>query len=162
MTTTLAVLLAAVALVGSIIVVLTKDVMRLILALGGMLVALAALFGVLGATFVAVAEIFVYVGGVLVLFLFAIMLVHRSEVERPELTARHDLLSIVIALGAFAMIVVTFSPAVRSTPVVTIAPSVKALGEALTGPLLPHFEAAGILLLAALVAVIAIMAVDRR
>lgn len=162
MTTTLALLLSAVAVVGAIIVVLTKDVMRLMLALGGMLVAVAALFGVLGATFVAVAEIFVYVGGVLVLFLFAIMLVHRSDSERPELTARHDPLSVVIAVGAFSMIVVTFSPAVRSTPVVTIVPSMQALGEALTGPLLPHFEAAGVLLLAALVAVIAIMGGDRR
>ena len=162
MTTTLAYLLSAVALIAAVAVVLTKDVMRLILALGTVLVAVAGLFGVLGATFVSVAEIFVYVGGVLVLFLFAIMLVHRSDAERPELTSRHDLLSMVIGLGAFLMIVTTFAPAVRSTPVVAIIPSMRALGRVLTGPLLPHFEAAGVLLLAALVAVITIMAGERR
>lgn len=162
MTTTLALILAALALIGGIVVVLTRDVMRLILALGGMLIALAAIFGVLGASFVAVAEIFVYVGGVLVLFLFAIMLVHRSDGARPELTSRHDLLSVVIAAGAFLLIVTTLRPAVGTVSVTTMVPSMKALGRLLTGDLLPHFEVAGFLLLASLIAVIAIMGGERE
>jgi NADH:ubiquinone oxidoreductase subunit 6 (subunit J) len=132
MTTTLVVILSAIAVLGGIIVVLTRDVMRLILSLGVMFIAIAAVFGVLGASFVAVAEIFVYVGGVLVLFLFAIMLVHRTQTERPELSSRHDLLSVVVALGSFLMLVTIFRPALKDVPVKAMVPSMKALGDALT------------------------------
>ncbi len=76
-------LLALLAIVGGLTVVLTRDVMRLILGLGLMLLSVAGLFGVLGAPFLTVAEIFVYVGGVLVLFLFgmcmAVMVVLSDE-----------------------------------------------------------------------------------
>lgn len=162
MTTALSLILALLAIVGGLTVVLTRDVMRLILGLGLMLLSVAGLFGVLGAPFLTVAEIFVYVGGVLVLFLFGIMLVHRSEADRPELGSRHDPLSFVLAAGSFGMILLVFEPLVGSTPLVALQPSMDALGATLTGPLLPHFEAAGVLLLAALVAVVAILGGDRR
>jgi hypothetical protein len=46
--------------------------------LGAFLVAVAGFFVYWGATFLGVVQLFVYIGGVLVLMIFAIMLVHRS------------------------------------------------------------------------------------
>jgi len=126
------------------------------------LLSVAALFAVAGAGFLAVAEVFVYVGGVLVLFLFAIMLVHRSEGTAPVLETNHDLLSLVVAGGTFFMIVSTLGPAASRLEPSALAGGVKALSDVLLGSMLFHFEAAGILLLAALVAVVSILGDDRQ
>jgi NADH:ubiquinone oxidoreductase subunit 6 (subunit J) len=66
--------LSAVALFGALAVVFVRDVMRMALGLGAFLMAVAGFFAYYGFGFLALAELFVYVGGVLVLVLFAIML----------------------------------------------------------------------------------------
>lgn len=158
----LALAIAAIALVGALVVVMTRDVMRLMLGLGAVLLSVAGLFAVAGASFLAVAEVFVYVGGVLVLFLFAIMLVHRSDGDVPVLESRHDLLSVVVALGVFFMLVATLGPAARALDLAAIKGGTKALADVLLGSMLVQFEAAGVLLLAALVAVVSILGGERR
>jgi len=80
--------LAGVAVVGALAVVLSREVMRMALGLGAFLLALAGLFAYFGFGFLALAELFVYVGGVLILILFAIMLVHRTGEGRTELVLR--------------------------------------------------------------------------
>jgi len=151
----------AVALLGAIAVVMSRDVMRLMLGLGSVLLAVAAFFGLLGAGFLAVAEVFVYVGGVLVLFLFAIMLVHRSNAERPVLVTRHDPLAAVIAAGIFAMLVTTLGPAVRELSFTSTDGSTAELAQTLLRSQVAQFEAVGLLLLAALVAVVSILGGER-
>lgn len=155
-------LLGAAALAGALAVVLTRKVIYLILGLGAVLLSTAGLFGVAGARFLAVAEVFVYVGGVLVLFLFSIMLVHRSESAEPSLESRHDFLSLVVAFGLFLLVVTAFTPAVEDLSVVSLQANTDALAQTLLGPMLVHFEVAGFVLLAALVAVIAILAKEDR
>ena len=162
LTTLLSISLGVLAFLGAIGVVITRDVMRLILGLGTVLLSVAGLFAVAGASFLAVAEVFVYVGGVLVLFLFAIMLVHRSEGTKPILESRHDLLSFVVAAGTFFMIVSTLGPAASKLDPSAMTAGVKALSDVLLGSMLVHFEVAGILLLAALVAVVSILGDERR
>jgi len=152
----------AVAVLGALAVAISREVMRLMLGLGAVLLSVAGLFAVAGASFLAVAQIFVYVGGVLVLFLFAIMFVHRSEGAVPELESRHDLLSIVVALGTFFMIVATLAPAMRALGLSSITSNTDALADALLGSMLVQFEMAGLLLLAALAAVVSILGSDRR
>jgi NADH-quinone oxidoreductase subunit J len=146
-----------VALLGAIAVVVARDVMRLMLGLGSVLLSVAAFFGLLGAGFLAVAEVFVYVGGVLVLFLFAIMLVHRSNAERPVLVTRHDVLAAVIAGGTFLMLVTTLGPAVRRMGFEPMTGSTAELARVLTHSQIAQFEAVGLLLLAALVAAVSIL-----
>lgn len=147
--------LAALALFGAVTVVATREVMRMALGLGGFLVALAGLFALFGFGFLALAELFVYVGGVLVLVLFAIMLVHREGPGRPRLESRHDPLAAVAAAGV-AGLLATMLRYIVPDGVVAARSGVDELGRALLGPLLPHFELAGLLLLAALVAVVAL------
>ncbi len=153
--------LVALAFAGALTVVLTRDVMRLALGLGGFLLAVAGLFALFGFGFLALAEVFLYVGGVLVLVLFAIMLVHRTVPGRPALESVHDLYAVLGAVGVFGLLVFMLRPLVAgmgSAPAV----SVSALGDVLLGDLLPQFELAGLLLLAALVAVVAVSGGEDR
>jgi len=85
--------LAALALIGALAVVIARDVMRMALGLGAFFLGVAGFFAYYGFGFLALAELFVYVGGVLVLVLFAIMLVHRSPEGGPVLESRWSVLS---------------------------------------------------------------------
>lgn len=146
--------LSAAALLGAFVVLATKDLTRLAIGLGLFLFAVAGLFAWLGFGLLALAQIFLYVGGVLVLVLFAIMLVHRMKPGAPTVESRHDALAAVASVGVFAMLVMVLRPAVTDF---NVTPSITAdVGTLLLTDLLPHFEVAGLLLLAALIAVVSI------
>jgi NADH:ubiquinone oxidoreductase subunit 6 (subunit J) len=148
-------LLAAVSFVAAAGVVFFRDVTRLAIALGVFLLAIAGWFVYYNQGFLAVAQVFVYVGGVLVLVLFAIMLVHRSEQGVPDLESRHSIDVVTVSVSVSALLFFGLRELPSALPA---APSgaPEALAEALLGPMLPHFEAAGLLLLAALVAAVVI------
>lgn len=155
-------LLSLIALAGAGTVVFTRDTTRLALGLGAFLLAVAGYFALVGAGFLAIAWVFVYVGGVLILLLFAIMLVHRSEEGRPSLESRHDILFAAVGAGAFVIIVSSLWNLVPQGMPAFPDTSVEALSDALLGPLLPQFEAAGVLLLAGLLAVLVIVGGERE
>jgi NADH:ubiquinone oxidoreductase subunit 6 (subunit J) len=155
-------ILGAAMLAGAIVVVFVRDVMRMGLGLGTFLVGAAGMYLYFGLGFLAVAQVFLYVGGVLVLVLFAVMLLQRREDGRIGLESRHDIGSMFVAGGVFALIVLAFWR-LRPDLSTSVEPAgVEALADALLGPLLPHFEAAGVLLLAALIAVLAVTGGERR
>ena len=72
---------AVAALVAALLTILARNAVHSALFLISTLVAVAALFVMLGAEFIAGVQILVYVGGVMVLFLFVIMLVNVSAEE---------------------------------------------------------------------------------
>ncbi len=74
-------LFALVTLGASLGVVLVRDVWHSALFLGGALLSVAVHYVMLRAEFVAAMQVLVYVGGVLILISFAVMLVRR---ELPE------------------------------------------------------------------------------
>jgi NADH-quinone oxidoreductase subunit J len=73
---------ALAALVAGLLTVMARNAVHSALFLISTLVSVAALFVMLGAEFIAGVQILVYVGGVMVLFLFVIMLVNVSAEER--------------------------------------------------------------------------------
>ena len=74
--------IAAVTVLGAIGVALSTNVVYSAFALMGALLGAAGLYVFLAADFVAAVQLLVYVGGILVLTLFAIMLTHQiSDVE---------------------------------------------------------------------------------
>ncbi len=150
---------AALALAGAAVAIFMRDVVRVVLGLGVFLVALAVLFLVNGMAFLAIAQVFVYVGGVLVVMLFAIMLVHRSPEGNPHLRANHDLSAAIVSAGAAALIYVSVGPV---TGRVATAPEGTSVTDTLLGGMLPQFEVAGLLLLAALLAAVAVAGGERR
>jgi NADH-quinone oxidoreductase subunit J len=60
--------------VSAVLVLTTKNIMHSCVFLLGSLIGIAGLYATLGADFVAVTQIMVYVGGVVILMLFAVML----------------------------------------------------------------------------------------
>jgi NADH-quinone oxidoreductase subunit J len=72
------------ALVAGLLTVMARNAVHSALFLISALVSVAALFVLLGAEFIAGVQILVYVGGVMVLFLFVIMLVNVGAEEREQ------------------------------------------------------------------------------
>lgn len=147
-------LLAAIVLAGALSVLMAREMMRLILGLGLFLVGVAGLYAQLGFGLLAVAQLFVYIGGVLVLFLFAIMSMGRDD-ESRGLERPFDIGAASVAAGVAILLVL----ALRIAPpqAASVPASVEATAGELLGALLPHFEVVGVLLLAALVAALAIV-----
>jgi NAD(P)H-quinone oxidoreductase subunit 6 len=152
--------LAAVAIIGASAVVLSREVMRMALGLGGFLLALAGLFAYFGFGFLALAELFVYVGGVLILILFAIMLVHRTGEGRTQLALRDVVVPATAAVLLSGLLFWMLRGVATSLGPVTAPGNPGELARVLLGPLLPQFEIAGALLLVALVAVVLVSGGD--
>ncbi len=113
LSTIIFIVLGAVMLAGGVAVVFARDTLRMGLGLGAFLVAVAGMYLYFAMPFLAVAQLFVYVGGVLVLILFAVMLLQTTETGEPKLESRHDVGSVFVAGGVFALIVLAFW---RTTP----------------------------------------------
>src|SRR3954447_15668928 len=75
---------AAIAVVSAILLITQRNIVHSAAFLGGTLFAVAGIFLTLHAEFLAGVQVIVYVGGILVLFIFVIMLiaVERSAFER--------------------------------------------------------------------------------
>ena len=88
------------AILAGLLTVMARNAVHSALFLISSLVSVAALFILLGAEFIAGVQILVYVGGVMVLFLFVIMLVEtRAEEEaRVELYTKQTWPAVIIAL----------------------------------------------------------------
>jgi len=155
-------LLAAAALFGAVVGVFAREVMRMALGLGVFLLALAGFFAYYGFGFLALAELFIYVGGVLVLVLFAIMLVQRTGAGVPALESRFSVPALVASAGLSALLFASLYTLGVQFEANAVDASPQALSAALLGPLLPQFELAGLVLLASLVAVVAIVGGDRE
>jgi NADH-quinone oxidoreductase subunit J len=75
---------AAATLLTGLLTITARNAVHSALFLISSLVAIAALFILLGGEFVAGAQILIYIGGVMVLFLFVIMLINIGAEERAR------------------------------------------------------------------------------
>ena len=146
--------LAALTVVGAVSVVTAREMMRMILGLGAFLLGVAGLYAWYGFELLAVAELFVYVGGVLVLFLFAITSMGRDP-EGRAVERRFNPGAAIVSVGLPATLFVALAGALPAVSGATT--STEAAATALLGPLLPAFEVVGVVLLVALAAALAIM-----
>lgn len=89
-------LLSAAATLGcAAMVLITKNIMHSCIYLLGSLIGIAGLYATLGADFVAVTQVMVYVGGVVILMLFAVMLTGGKDF----ISKAQSLLGLVPAMG---------------------------------------------------------------
>ena len=97
------------ALIAALLTVMARNAVHSALFLISSLVSIAALFILLGAEFIAGVQILVYVGGVMVLFVFVIMLVNVGAEERgnelifnrPAQVAASIIFSMLLAVGLY-------------------------------------------------------------
>jgi len=150
---------ASVAIISAILVITQHNVVHSAMFLAATLLAVAGIFLTLHAEFLAGVQVIVYVGGILVLFVFVIMLValNRSGAERQF--NRQWLLALVtsgILIFEFAYVIYkgreTFVlPAAVAAPPIPAAGNSQMVGTALYTTYLLPFEIASILLLVAIV-----------
>ena len=103
---------AVAALVAALLTIMAQNAVHSALFLISTLVSVAALFVLLGAEFIAGVQILVYVGGVMVLFLFVIMLVNVGAEERKQEGLFNRPLQVwtsVIVLTLFALSLVVYA-----------------------------------------------------
>ena len=129
------------------------------------LAGVAGVLLVLGAQFLGVATIVVYAGAILVMFLFVLMLAQPSGLAPYDRVSNEPLLAAVagaVLLGLLSLTIGRLSSGDASAPAAGVdalqADHVARLGGELFGRHLVAVEAAGVLLLIALVGSIAIVA----
>jgi len=138
-------------------VALSSNIVYSAFALLGTLFGVAALYVFLAADFVVGAQFLIYIGGILVLILFAVMLTHRiADVEVSNRAVGR--LPALILVAATAGVVLralgrTPWPAPASLPDM---PTTAAIGNGFLGPYVLPFELASFVLLAVLVGAIVI------
>src|SRR6476620_10525052 len=102
-------LLSAVTLLSGVLVITRKNAVHSALALIVSLLGQAALYLMLYAPFVAGVQIILYAGGIMVLFLFVIMLVNIEKSQKEEQFNKQWLVGILaaVALGVLFVLVYT-------------------------------------------------------
>jgi NADH-quinone oxidoreductase subunit J len=150
-------LFAGMMLIGGILVITRKNPVHSALALIVALLAQASIYLMLYAPFVAGVQIILYAGGIMVLFLFVIMLVsiERSMKERQFNSQR--VVGIIAATALGGLFIAVYSKgkdifpdhALRMTA--AEAPNVQSIATLLFGPYMFAFEIASLLLLVAII-----------
>ena len=154
-------LFAAITVGSAAIVVFARSLIYSAFALLFTFFGVAGLYVLLGADFLAATQLLIYVGGILVLLLFGVMLTHKLYDLDLKSGVTQFFPGLIVAAGLFAILAVT---ARRATWAVgqgrPPAPTTADIGALFMGRYLLPFEAASILLLVALMG--AAMIVRRR
>lgn len=140
-------------LVSAFRVVTAKNVVHAALFLVGALAGTAGLFLLLSAEFVAWVLVLVYIGAVIVLFLFGIMITRAPTGLDEGLDSDKKIWPAMLSVAVFVLMAWTSIDAFGSTEVITTgAPtSTEIVGESLLGRFLIPFEVVSFVLLAALI-----------
>src|SRR5712692_10364088 len=148
-------LFAAIMLIGCIAVITRKNPVHSALALIVTLLAQASIYLMLYAPFVAGVQFILYAGGIMVLFLFVIMLVNIESTQKERQFNKQWLVGIVAAgaLGGLFIVVYTKGKGIfpeHALPI-TEAQNTQAVGSLLYGQYMFAFEIASLLLLVAII-----------
>ena len=149
-------------LVSALWVVTLSNLFRAALSLGVVLLGVAALFILLEAEFLAFVQILVYVGAILTLVVFAIMLTARLQGSPVSPASRQQVPAAVASLGLFGVLILATSPLTWPDASAAKPVSLAALGQELVKTLVLPFEIISLVFVAAIVGAIAIAAAPRK
>ena len=144
-------LLAAVVVLSAAGVAFSRNILYSAFALLGTLGGVAGLYLFLGADFVGIAQILIYIGGILVLLLFAVLLTNRiGAVNISNVSAGAGVGAIVAAVLFAVLLAIAIETPWPLTEAVA-APTTARLGDAFLREYLVLFELASVILLMVLV-----------
>jgi len=157
------VVLALVGTVAAVRLVTAKNVMHAALYLVVTLASVAGVYLVLGAEFIAWVQVLIYVGAIVILFLFGLMLT-KAPIGREALDNQQRGVALLVALGVLAGLVFLIQDAFRwdAPKVEPFQATTGVLGEALFHRYVLPFEAVSFLLLAALIGAIVLSRKEDR
>jgi NADH-quinone oxidoreductase subunit J len=152
-------ILASIAVLSAVMVIAGRNVVHSAIYLVLTFLCVAAVYILMRAEFVAAVQVLVYAGGIMVLFLFVIMLVNLQDLRAPGVRV-HAAVSGVLGAAAIGLILYLY----ERTPLVADAPmqvqpwpeggNLQAIGVALYSDFLLPFEIASVLLLVAMIGAI--------
>jgi len=152
--------LAIMAIVSAIFVITRRNPVHAALSLIVTLLSLAGFYLMLYAPFVAGVQIVLYAGGIMVLFLFVIMLVNLEQNIREYQFNRQWLVGIAAALALGALLLFVYQRGYDIFPhtfaAIPEAQNTQQIGLALYGNYMLPFEIASLLLLVAIVGAVVI------
>ncbi|MDD5363110.1 MAG: NADH-quinone oxidoreductase subunit J [Ignavibacteria bacterium] len=144
--------LALIIVVSAIIVVFNKNVIHSAFSLFFTLFAVSGIYVLLKADFIAITQIMVYVGGILILLIFGVML--TTKITDVELKTKNlnVIPSILFSVGIITILIfVVFSTKWNLKQAVENEETVTQIGTLLLSTYLLPFEIASVLLLVALI-----------
>lgn len=133
------------------VVVLARSLIYNAFALLFTFFGVAGLYVLLGADFLAAAQLLIYVGGIMVLLLFGVMLTHRiTDLDlRTETTQMVP--GLIVGVGLFTIMAAVAFKTQWPEAVRPLGPTTSDIGRMFLGEYLLAFEAASVLLLVALI-----------
>ncbi|MBU0560934.1 MAG: NADH-quinone oxidoreductase subunit J [Bacteroidetes bacterium] len=156
-------LFAAITLASGFLVVTVKNIVHSAFYLLFTLFGIAGIYVLLGADFIAIVQLLVYVGGILILLLFGVMLTNKiTDVDIK--TGTLHIVPAVIGVGIFwgAITSILTSTHWKSLPAENIEPTTAQIGTLLITDYVLVFELLGILLLIALIGAATIARRDNK
>jgi len=147
---------ALVTVLSALTVLLTKNVIHAVLALLGVFLGVSAMYIFAGADFLAVSQLIVYIGGVLVLMLFGVMLTNKEVGKEYPVSRNNSLVlgilsGLLIFIALFYLIIVKGEALVKPGNENAIDNTITFIGIALIKEYSIAFELIGFLLLVTLI-----------
>ena len=145
-----ALIIAIIGAVAAFRLVTSRNVVRAALYLVVTLAMVGATYILAGAEFVGWTQVLIYVGAIVVLLLFALMLT-RAPIGRDTLDNQQRLLALIVGVGVLVGLIFLIQGAFGGKKIVVQATKTQEVGASLfSGYVLP-FEVVSVLLLAALI-----------
>ena len=147
-------ILSGMAIISAVLVVSLKNLVRAILALASLFLSIAGLYILLSAEFLGLVQILVYIGGVILLFLFLIMLT-ENLFEKSQVAFLQRITGALLILSLFVIFISIFmKQPYQAIPNTNY--SIQEIGKLLMTDYLVPFEVVSLLLLVALIGAIVI------
>ncbi len=153
-------ILACIMIVFAIASVTSRKMLRSVIFLLFVLIAIAGVYFLIDYNFLAAIQLTIYAGGIIVLIIFSVLLVHHIEMELEMAKASKQILtglSCIIGLGVFLITFYSYDFEVVENSITTTTSEIgtKLLSYEAGGFILP-FEVISVLLLAAMIGAIII------
>ena len=145
---------ATLSIVCSLLVIFSKNPIHSVLYLILTFFTLTVHYVLLNAQFLAVVNFIVYMGAIMVLFLFVLMLLNLNKEDEPHKKSLVKILAVIAGGCLVVTLVGSLKSVAINNPLLLQNPNlglVKNLGKELFGPFMLPFELCSILLLTAMV-----------
>ena len=150
--------LSGIIIAASLIIALSRNLVYSAFSLLGTFAGVAGYFVLLGADFIAVIQLLVYIGGIMVLYLFAVLMtsgIHDVTVTNQSIATKFAIPLAVLLLFVLGKLIYSTDWYMSEEPA-KFEPTTAAIGDALLTEYLLPFELASVLLLGVLVGAVAL------
>ena len=152
---------------SAVFIMVTKNILYAAMALMVTFLSLAVIFIFLGAEFVAITQILVYVGGILILLVFGIMLTNKTGSTQVLSLTYNKVLGFVASSSLFAILLkgitlANFAELDWNKNSKLLEPSIAKFGQILMTDYVIAFEIIGLVLLLALIGAVRIAGKARK